>query len=175
MYKNKTNESGFSLLELLLVVAVGAVLLLSGLAVYRNVTNNAKINDGTRLLNVLKQETQRLFQGEGRYESGDFTSILINSDVVPSSNTRGDTIRHPFNGTVTAGGSADGSTFDITYNEVPKSACVKLGQLYSLNDPDFDSLQVGSADTDSNDDGIIGLIELESACDDTNEMTWTFF
>ncbi len=174
MKKMKLNNKGFSLLELLLVVAVGAVLLLSGLAVYQNVTNNSKINDSTRLLNVLKQETQRLFQGEGTYPSGtDLTPILINADVVPSSNVRGTDITHPFNGNVTLEGA--GGTFTMTYAGMPKAACVKLGQLYGMSDPDFENLAVGTTDADTDDDGIIEVTELDTACDDENDMVWTFF
>jgi prepilin-type N-terminal cleavage/methylation domain-containing protein len=173
MKKMKINNKGFSLLELLLVVAVGAVLLLSGLAVYQNVTNNTKINDGTRLLNVLKQETQRLFQGEGVYTAQNLTPILINADVVPSSNVRGTEISHPFNGTVTVTGAT--GTFTIQYAGIPKAACVKLGQLYSLSDPDFDNLTIGTTEVEAGDDGVIGVIDLDGSCDATNDMIWTFF
>lgn len=167
---NTKKEQGFSLLELLLVVAVGAVLLLAGLAVYRNVTNNTNMNEAARLLNVIKQETQRLFQGEGEYGTASLNTILTNAEVIPSSALQGTNIRHAFNGNVTITGDTD--TFTVRFANVPRSACISLGQAYSINDPDFVSVQVRNTTiTDE-----ITVTALNTACDrDNQNMTWTFF
>ncbi len=170
------NVKGFSLLELLLVVAVGAVLLLAGLAVYRNVTNNTNVNEATRLLNIIKQETQRLYQGEGEYGSGSLNSILINAEVIPASSLNGSEIRHAFNATVTVTGTDD--TFTVLFNDVPQSACLSMGQAYSINDPDFEGISIQSQDPDTNGDGQISVSELDAVCSRGNgipDMTWTFF
>ena len=50
----KKTQSGFSLLELLLVVGVGALLLLAGLATYRLVSEGNNVNAATQMLNTLK-------------------------------------------------------------------------------------------------------------------------
>lgn len=167
-YKNK---AGFSLLELLLVVAVGAILLLSGLAIYRNVTNNTNINEATRLLSVIKQETQRLFQGEGEYGSASIEDVLINAEVIPSSALRGtDKIMSPFNARIRVNG--DDATFTVEFKSVPRSACISLGQAYSINDPDFVKVEIGNTELD----GEVGVVDLNTACNtDTKNMTWTFF
>lgn len=167
--KKMYNRSGFSLLELLLVVAVGAILLLAGLAIYRNVTNNTNLNESARLLNVIKQETQRLFQGEGEYGDAELNDILINAEVIPSSALNGDEIRHPYNSTVTVTGTDD--TFTVLFTDVPQSACLSLGQAYSINDPDFVQLEMGEDVLD----GEVTVIDLDNSCSDDIEMTWTFF
>jgi prepilin-type N-terminal cleavage/methylation domain-containing protein len=163
-------KHGFSLLELLLVVAVGAVLLLAGLAVYRNVTQNANVNEAMRLLNVIKQETQRLFQGEGEYGTADLNSLLQNANVIPSSALNGTEIRHPFNDTVTVTGVDD--TFTILFRNVPRAACISLGQSYNGDDPDFVQLEIRTTTIT----GDVSVTDLDTACNrDVQNMTWTFF
>jgi prepilin-type N-terminal cleavage/methylation domain-containing protein len=172
----KLNRSGFSLLELLLVVAVGAILLLAGLAVYRNVTNNTNVNEAARLLNIIKQETQRLYQGEGEYGTTGLNAILRNAEVIPASALNGTQIRHPFNATVVVTGTDD--TFTVLFNNIPQSACLTLGQAYSINDPDFEGVTIQEQDPDSNGDGEISVAELNSSCARGNaipDIIWTFF
>jgi prepilin-type N-terminal cleavage/methylation domain-containing protein len=174
MKMNKKN--GFSLLELLLVVAVGAILLLAGLAVYRNVTNNTNVNEAARLLNIIKQETQRLYQGEGEYGESDLNPILRNAEVIPASALNRIEIRHPFNATVAVRGTDD--TFTVLFSDIPQSACLKLGQAYSINDPDFEGITIENQDPDSNSDGEISVAELNISCargSGKADMTWTFF
>jgi len=90
MILNIKTQKGFSLLELLLVVAVGAILILAGLAIYRNITNNTQINEASRVLNVIKQETQRIYQGEATYGAGtDIEPILVNAEAVPAKYVQG--------------------------------------------------------------------------------------
>jgi len=163
-------QKGFSLLELLLVVAVGAILLLAGLAIYRNVTNNANVNEATRLLNVIKQETQRLYQGEGEYGTDELNDTLITADVIPSSALSGTTIRHPYNDDVTVDGATN--TFTVQFDNIPTSACISLGQSYNEDDPDFVSLNIAGDDIADN-----TVAELDDACTDSDEvnMIWTFF
>lgn len=174
----KSTQKGFSLLELLLVVAVGAILLLAGLAVYRNVTDNSKVNESIRLLNVTKQETQRLFQGEGSYPAEVLNSVLINANAFPSSSLVGagganPQVRHPYNGDVTVTGNV--RTFTIRFAGVPTASCIKIGQGFTANDPDFNSLVIGSGNADSNGDGIYSANELDNACGDDPDMVWEFF
>ena len=163
----KKTEKGFSLLELLLVVAVGAILILAGLAIYRNITNNTQINEGTRLLNVLKQETQRLYQGESSYGNADINEILINADAVPARYVVGtDEINSPFDTDVNVAGIDD--DFTITFAAVPQAACIKLGVEYTNDDPDFTSLSIDGAVTQPT------VVAVSGACDEGVDMVWTF-
>jgi prepilin-type N-terminal cleavage/methylation domain-containing protein len=163
----KKTEKGFSLLELLLVVAVGAILILAGLAIYRNITNNTQINEGTRLLNVLKQETQRLYQGESSYGTVDINDILINADAVPARYVTGaDEINSPFDTDVTVTGADN--DFTITFAAVPQAACIKLGVEYTNDDPDFESLTINGAATEPT------VTAVSGACDGDVDMVWTF-
>lgn len=167
MVLTQNTQKGFSLLELLLVVAVGAILILAGLAIYRNITNNTQINEASRLLNVLKQETQRIYQGESTYGvATDIEPILINAEAVPAKYVQGANIISPFNEGVNVVGDTD--NFTIELENVTQAACIKLGLEYSDNDPDFELLSIGGADTATT------VIAVDAACEDDVEMVWTF-
>ncbi len=164
-------QKGFSLLELLLVVAVGAILILAGLAIYRNISQNTEVNEASRLINVLKQESQRIFQGEPAY-TGLTNTVLTNANVVPAKYTTGaGVITTPFNTVITV--TVNGTNideFDILVNNVPQEACLKLGLEYTVNDSDFVSVTIGTttitAPTVSN---------VNTACGATGgNITWVF-
>lgn len=169
----KSKSRGFSLLELLLVVAVGAILLLAGLAVYRNVTDNSKVNESIRLLNVTKQETQKLFQGEGNYPAQSLNSVLTAARAFPTSALNGTQVRHPYNGDVTVTGV--GRTFTIEFDAMPESACIKIGQSFAAEDADFVRLSIRGNPLDAGADGVFGALELQNACDGDSVMEWEFF
>lgn len=173
-YSKKQSAKGFSLLELLLVVAVGAILLLAGLAVYRNVTDNANVNESLRLLNVTKQETQKLFQGEGQYPAQDLNAVLVDANAFPTSALFGTQPRHPYNGDITVTGT--GRTFTILFEDVPEASCIKIGQAFAVEDADFVDLTIGgTTNVDSDGNGIFGAIELQNACNGDTDMTWEFY
>lgn len=181
MMQKINKQAGFSLLELLLVVAVGAVLLLAGLGAYRLVTQNNAQNDAVRLLNILKQQTQKAYQGDGTYGNGDLVPTLINLRAFPAGVLSGSTPRHPFGGTIAIEGNGD--TFTISFSDMEQAACLSIGQSFNSNtDPDFVQLSIGAAAGGAvgGADGIITIGELSGAgaCPTGNNETgmhWEFF
>jgi prepilin-type N-terminal cleavage/methylation domain-containing protein len=178
--QNHKNEKGFSLLELLLVVAVGAVLILAGLAAYRLVSENNNVNEAARLINTLKQQVQRAYQSEGEY-NGDIQAILTDLRAFPAGvlNAAGEA-QHPFGDDIEF--VANGNSFDITFENIGRSACLQIGQLFNENsDSDFVGLTVDGADADAGDtdDGTISIADLQAVCPASDagglDMTWTFF
>lgn len=176
---NKRHQSGFSLLELLLVVAVGAVLILAGLGAYRLVSENNNTNQATRLLTTLKQQVQQAYQGQTSYGNGSIIDDLISMRALPSdlgvdpagTNT---VAKGPF-GDVTITGS--GNTFAIAFDNVPKGACVRLGQQFTpQNANDFISLVVGTTTYNQSSTDMTQATFLTSCAEqtDSNDMTWTF-
>src|SRR5688572_7331469 len=83
-FQAKRGAKGFSLLELLLVVAVGAVLILAGLGAYRLVTENNNTNQATRLITTLKQQIQQAYQGQASYGTGNIIDDLVSLRALPS-------------------------------------------------------------------------------------------
>ena len=146
VFKNK-NDKGFSLLELLLVVSVGILLILAGLAIYRNVTNQRLTNETVRLVNVIKQETQKLYQGERGYGPvGDRRAIIKNAGIIaPEYDNGGISIRGPWNIDVQVNSmaGATGTRLQILLVGVPAEACANVALTYGPNDPDFSALIIG--------------------------------
>jgi prepilin-type N-terminal cleavage/methylation domain-containing protein len=128
--RKKQKQGGFTLLELLLVVGVGALLLIGGIATYRSVTETNRANDGIRMLLAINSEMQSLYQGQSNYGGAgdDQEAILQGLGVIPNP------ARHPFNGVMTITTNADPSRYDVTFQDVPSSACVRM--LRAVTDPD---------------------------------------
>ncbi|NBX66757.1 MAG: prepilin-type N-terminal cleavage/methylation domain-containing protein [Proteobacteria bacterium] len=174
----KRQIRGFSLLELLLVVAVGAVLILAGLGAYRLVTENNNTNQATRLLTTLKQQVQQAYQGQASYGTGNIIDDLASLRALPTdlgtSGTGDSMIAKGMFGTIAITGITN--NFSIALSTVPKGACVRLGQQFTpQNSNDFISLAVGS--TTYNQSSTITQAALLTACSDqtaNNTMTWTF-
>lgn len=172
-------QAGFSLLELLLVVAVGAVLILAGLGAYRLVSENNNTNQATRLLATLKQQVQQAYQGQASYGSGNIVGDLaalraLPSDLGTSGSGSSMTIKGGFGNILITGATVN---FSITMQSVSKGACIRLGQQFTpQNANDFVSLDVGST-TFSQSSTNLSQATLTTACSDTasaNTMIWTF-
>ncbi len=176
--KGRKNEAGFSLLELLLVVGVGALLLLAGIATYRLVTQGNNVNDAVRILATIKQQTQRAFQGQRTYGASgtDLTPTLVAMDAFPSGVLDGGTpptARHPWGDLILI--TAEDQEFDITYQLVPSDACIQLGTTFDQEDSDFIELDVNGTVFDATNP--VTVAGLTTACTSATEvpMVWTFF
>ncbi len=190
MFKSRhTRQSGFSLLELLLVVGVGALLLLAGLATYRLVTEGNNVNSATQLLNTMKTQVQRTFQSQGGYDVGsdgdDLVPLLTNAGAFPSGtlNLAGNPI-DPWGNTITITQVGDdGESFAITLSSLPQSACLKLGQAFNpVTDPDVAQVDIGSTSTTNftptSTELVSDISDVDAACSSNpadNDITYTFY
>lgn len=167
-------QAGFSLLELLLVVGVGALLLLAGIGTYRLVTQGTSANEAVRVLTTLKEKTQRAFQGQSSYgtASADLVPTLVTMRAFPAGVLDdSDTPRHSWGDTIAVTVNADTQMFDITFNNVPDDACVNLGTTFDTDDTDFDSLSVNGGDVTSMD-----ATTLAGVCTaGDNDLVWSFY
>ena len=173
-------QAGFSLLELLLVVAVGAVLILAGLGAYRLVSENNNSNQALRLVTTLKQQVQQAYQGQASYgPNAGIVDDLVSLRALPSdlaTNGTGDSMTAKGQyGAITIIGN--GTTFSIQFANVSKGACIKLGQQFKpQNANDFVSLKVGSTTFDQT-TTTLTQSTLSTTCSDItaqNTMVWTF-
>jgi prepilin-type N-terminal cleavage/methylation domain-containing protein len=170
-------QSGFSLLELLLVVGVGALLLLAGIATYRLVTQGNDVNDAIRVLTTIKAQNQKAFQGQNGYGAAgtDLVPTLVAMQAFPAGVLDAtDTPRHPWGDTITIVSAADTRSFDLTFTNVPSDACINLGTTFDSRDTDFLGLVVGGTTFTSTD--IIDPTTLVGPCTAaaTTNMVWTF-
>lgn len=102
----KTNNKGFTLLELLLVVGIAAILIVAGITTYNLVTRGNQVNEAVRLVNTLADQTRRLYSSQNTYGTAttNIEAALYNAGAVPSryiSSTAG-VITSPFSSAATA-------------------------------------------------------------------------
>lgn len=171
--KTKNTESGFSLLELLLVVGVGALLLLAGIATYRLVTGGANVNEGKRLLTTVKEKVQRAYQDQRTY-AGLATGTAINLGAIPAQyQVTAATAENPWGGALTvAVNAANNTRFDITMATVPRAACIELFTTYNANDPDLISVTVAGTATVA---AAVNVANANTRCNAAAvAMMWTF-
>lgn len=173
--KKVTRESGFTLLELLLVVGVGALLIIGGIATYRMVVEGTRVNDSVRILTTIKQEAQQLYQGQNNYGAAgaDLTPILQNIKALPNS------LLHPFNDAITVTVAGDNTHFEVDFANVPSSACNKLAK--SMLEPtDVEQISIGGAvilDNAALSDpatDFVGLINPACGTNIETNITWEF-
>ena len=125
-------RDGFSLLELLLVVAVGSVLMLSGLRTYQLVVNANGINIMTRVLVTIQMQVELLYRNQATYGVGNMVDDLVTMRSFPTElGIAGEReamfAKGPY-GLVEVVGERD--SYYISLRDVPKAACVRLGQLF---------------------------------------------
>jgi prepilin-type N-terminal cleavage/methylation domain-containing protein len=120
----QNRESGFTLLELLLVIGVAALLLIGGIATYRLVSEGNKATEATRLLLTIRQEANVMAQSQGGVYSGlsfmstDTPAVGATRPLVLTGVLRAQQ-RNPFGGVLVVQPIA--------------AACIKMVQ--SINDP----------------------------------------
>lgn len=172
----KKND-GFTLLELLLVVGVGAILLIAGVGTYQLISEGNKVNDAQRLLQTLKSKIQQEYQGQVQYGTAadNLTALVVAMDIVPNQYLRNGTQPiHPWNDTVDVAVSASPLNFTITYNNLPNSSCISMGTIDIDADPDFVSMDIGASTFTP------GALPTPQAVDalctgGATTISWTFF
>lgn len=174
--QTRKQEAGFSLLELLLVVGVGALLLLAGIATYRLVTQGTSSNEAVRVLTTIKEKTQRAFQGQRGYTNGNLVNTLVTMNAFPAGvlNDADEPI-HPWGGAIDIQGA--GQNFTITFEGVPADACISLGTSFDEEDTDFVQLDIGGTIFEDDGGTEINAVNLTGPCDQAGgvDMAWTFF
>jgi hypothetical protein len=109
----------------LMAVLVTLVLLGSGVAIYENTNSQAGITQAIGNVDTVIAGTRSTYQGQSGY-TGISNTVLLAAGVFPSSMVSGTTITDTFGGAVTVAPDASPSFFDLTYNNVPQAACVRL-------------------------------------------------
>lgn len=123
--KSKTRQAGFTLIELITVIAVGAILIGGALALSSSANSAANSSQFTRDLTAIRAQTKQIYNGQGGYGTASLNDILINAKAIPSTlAVSGSTITHPMNGTVAIAGNT--TNFTITMTNVPTDICTTV-------------------------------------------------
>ena len=137
----KKRATGFSLIELLLVLGVLAILLVAAFVVYPQVSHANRVNRELSNLSNIQANMRSMFAPVGtaytKIPSATATESLNNARIFPSGMNggiyTGSDIKHSWNGGVTLhattashAGLPAGRAFTINYLDVPSQACVDL-------------------------------------------------
>ena len=172
MLMKKRIQKGFSLLELLLVVAVGAVLILAGLAVYQNVTSGQQASEIGRLVTLIKEETNQLYKNESTY-TGLNNTILISAGIIPQKYATSSTaITAPGNRAVTV--TPSGNNFTVALDITDNAICTELGTIYSGGDAGFVDLTTTGTGSNLSNATSPTAATVAGACNGVATMTWEF-
>ncbi len=141
-------NAGFSLLELLLVVGVGALLILAGLATYRMIVQDSAVNQTLSAIFATKASVKKTFASQNGDGAGSLIPALVAASGLPSSirvDTGTMTANHPLGGAFDVVAAV--GAFRIELYDLEQSDCMKIGLAFDTrSEDDFVALEIG-ADT----------------------------
>lgn len=144
----KINESGRTMLEVLMVMGIAGMLAVSVYAMVGKVMDKYKLSKiGTQIQSVRKGVYDR-YSVVGNYKEIKKGKVdnLIETGAIPRDVISGNKLRHAFGGEIDIDG--DGDRFSITFNEIPKKACIELALLdWKVDDTSLlHSIKIGGSD-----------------------------
>lgn len=162
-------EKGFTLLELLLVLAIGALIIAGSVFVYNAATISRGATATVQLINAVRAEAQASFGAGGDYTGMD-TAFFQTVGIINPAGV------HAFNGTIDIAevAGAPAVNYTITLNGVPGEACVKIGNV--ITDAGVVTVGDGAATVDPNNVGAGTTLaqEIAALCDaDEVDMVYT--
>jgi prepilin-type N-terminal cleavage/methylation domain-containing protein len=176
-----SKQSGFTLLELLLVIGVAALLLIGSIVTYRIITEGSKSTNAIRKLLTIKQEAGLLGQQQNQIYTGIAYNSASGAGAADGGNsplvTNGTLMmneRNPFNGAIIVGPDGAGDiNMSITFENVSQPGCIRLIQ--AIPAP-AEIVSVGTATatyTSAADQIPVTATDASSACNQvSNNVTW---
>lgn len=128
---NKSKQKGFTLVELGIVVAIGAILIGVGIAVVPSIMASQRVNAEISELPQIVTNIQRVFNNQPGFVPLPTVTTLGQLGVFPESRWRADTpaeARNRWGGTITvaASGAVLPNGLSLTYADVPSAECREL-------------------------------------------------
>ncbi len=118
-------QQGIGLLELMLSLAIIAVLLIMATRYYQSARNSQQVNDAISLTNAIAGASQSWVLGQNNFSSISFDE-LKKQGLIPSSIADNYKNATPWHTELDLAPSKDGSQVIITFNAIPATACNSL-------------------------------------------------
>ncbi|WP_019583725.1 type 4 pilus major pilin [Thioalkalivibrio sp. ALE16] len=123
-------SKGFTLIEVLIVLAIGAGILFAVFAAVSKVQGKAVAKEASETLNLMVADTRALYRSQGNFNNID-AETLVNNNVPPRSMVNGSDIISPWNTAIAVDEATINTTNDavrFTYPDVPRDDCTGFVQ-----------------------------------------------
>lgn len=164
--KLKTKQSGFTLVELGIVVAIAAVIIGIGLVVVPSVLAATRANGEISDLPAISTKIQRAFANQPNFSTPTTASmaVLVNLRVFPENMVSGTTVTNRWGGSLTAAVSTLQTANDsvtLTDTNVPGPEC---NQVVQGIDRSYRQIKVNATTVKADGDAQVNLATLGTAC-----------
>ena len=123
--KNRGQQKGFTVIELIAVMVIIAVILGSVLAAVKGATDNSRITSAISSVRALQTASVNYYNNNGGSYNNLSLSTLASNSMLPNNFTSG-VNANPWNGASTVAPDANANWFDITFTNVPSTAATSL-------------------------------------------------
>lgn len=126
----KKRKQGYSLLEIMIGLAVLSIILVAALYMYPKLKSSSNINNEMVNMNTIVTGINSIYNGNSNY-SGLNNKVLIQAKIVPTSITADQTgkLINSWRGDIiikSEASSGNGTLINITYTDVPRDQCIKF-------------------------------------------------
>lgn len=128
----RARNAGIGLLEFILALVLSLVLLFGVLSLYKSSSQSSQVASETSALQALTVGVKALYPGSATY-TGLSADMLIKANKVPTTMINGTALKHAWGDAVTVGPDAVNGGYNVTYANVPTSACIELVSAVGVN------------------------------------------
>lgn len=126
MKSKRARRSGFSLVEIAMVLAIVALLVAGVMLFFSSAANAQKTNDAMTELAAVQMVVRSMYSGQPDYLNLTST-ILAGSGQLPAKWVKSASLlSNPFNSLMTVAETNSSVNFYVTFNGVPVAACTKM-------------------------------------------------
>lgn len=126
MKKFAKSVSGVTLLEIMLVLAIAAMIIVMSVRYYQSATSNQQANQALQIIQGITAAADGLAQGSGSYATANVSTNTI-MPLMPSQN-----MTAPWGGQITVSNAA-ASSYQVSLDATPPQVCLLLTSRMASN------------------------------------------
>ena len=160
---NRKNQRGFTLGEVLGAIIIGSIIFGAVALVISNAIETSRVSNQQENLSYLRMNIHEVYSHVHSFASISNGELLA-ANAVPQGMVVNDSIVNSWHGDVTLASANDGRAFTIQLDDIPESACIKLGAQRNM----WDSLSINGTDIERE------TVVTTEHCTDEDSNTLTF-